>query len=918
MKNSTITHMPVELQRTLFIGLGGAGIKTILKTKSMFLERFGEVPPCVGFLGIDTDALEFAASAQEYGVSLDAHEAVAIGVPNADDLYRANQDAFSWMPKRNIPHLPQLKDLPEYFPLRSTGRFIFELNRFNIQCAINKAMNKVMAATSDDGHNWVLIDGYIQVYVVFSMSGATGGGIFLNLGYMLREMFDNRCCLYAYAVLPGVFSDCGHYVGANAYGAALDMDFLMSNVDPDHPYETSTMDGVKRYITKPYDLFYCIDNVNVFGERYSREQLYSVLGRAFVNRTSNLGMYISADMDSYRCFIAEGSFDIEDKTSWVMGQGYCEITIDYEKLFLSDLLRLTSSLLNREEFCDCEGSVNSWLRKYKLSCSELTTALYDFSHHPKAVIHSIGRSQVRNEAENIIASAKNEIGHRTHCAFHKILCEVYDALPIALSEIISSFGIIAVGDFLESLEERIKAEESLLHNRLKQENRNHEVLYYELMQKLDSWPILFPRESVRISLEIHLGRYLKSLAERYSLDKAAQLYLELEGILCEWKEKTASARTELSKICNQQREEYDGTISGTSSDHVIDITSYVTPNHLKGSENVVKDFFAWFRNDAVSLLGMGYDDMRHLLTDFATSRRQYNYDAISVEDILLSLDSTTRNDILERANRISKIMFEYRYAGYPSHTRKWVYMLTKGGWNSELARCASVDSVFCGSDVYVCFVPLIGRKLTVYVHGGPYPVFQVANIMAQRQCYEMMSERFSFSIDASIEQKINDEHFGFLPNQRRDDDVLEMWVKGLIFGFIKKEGHRYFVQSKAVSNDDAGNDYWAELECGPERMLPYESRYHAFNDFKAKKRELRSRGDLLDKIRSIEAAKGRDELKRLYSEIQNSPADEYVTRYSLVGLEARTINTVPSYQKIRSVMTDELWYVRERLLDSVK
>ena len=907
--------MPVELHRTLFIGLGGAGIKTILKTKSMFLERFGEVPPCVGFLGIDTDALEFAASAQEYGVSLDAHEAVAIGGPNTDDLYRANQDAFSWMPKRNIPHLPQLKDLPEYFPLRSTGRFIFELNRFNIQCAINKAVNKVMAATSDGGYNWDLINSPIQVYVVFSMSGATGGGIFLNLGYMLREMFYDRCCLYAYAVLPGVFSDCGHYVGANAYGAALDMDFLMSNVDSEHPYETSTMDGIKRYITKPYDLFYCIDNVNVFGKRYSREQLYSVLGRAFVNRTSNLGMHISSDTNIYRLFIAEGGFDIEDKTSWVMGQGYCEITIDYEKLFLSDFLRLTSSLLNGEASCDCDGTVNSWLRKYKLSCSELTTGLYDFTHHPKAVIHSIGRSQVRNEAENIIASAKNEIGHRTHCAFHKILCEVYDALPIALSEIISSFGIIAAGDFLESLEERIKEEESLLNNILKQENRNHEVLHYELMQILDSWPILFPRESVRISLEIHLGRYLKNLAERCSLDKAAQLYLELEGILCEWKEKAASARTELSKICNQQHEEYDGTISGTSSDHVIDITSYVTPNHLKGSENVVKDFFAWFSNGAVSLLGMGYDDMRQLLTDFATSRKQYNYDAISVEDVLLSLDSTTRNDILERANRISKIMFEHQYVGYPSHPRKMVYMLTKGGWNSELARCASVDSFFCGSAGGL-FVPLIGRKLTVYVHGGPYPVFQVANIMAQRQCYEMMSERFSFSIDASIEQKINDDNFGFLPNQRRDDDVLEMWVKGLIHGFIKKDGQKYLVQSKALSKDDKTNDYWFELR-SPEEGMGTEARYYAFEDFKSKKRDLKRKGDLLERIREEEMRMGKDAIVKLYTEVKEATAEEYVSKYSYANIELKTINGSASYKKTRDVIKDELSYCEDTLLKSL-
>ena len=47
--------MAIKLKRSLFIGLGGTGMKSILKTKSMYEELFGEVPPVIGFLGIDTN-----------------------------------------------------------------------------------------------------------------------------------------------------------------------------------------------------------------------------------------------------------------------------------------------------------------------------------------------------------------------------------------------------------------------------------------------------------------------------------------------------------------------------------------------------------------------------------------------------------------------------------------------------------------------------------------------------------------------------------------------------------------------------------------------------------------------------------------------------------------------------------------------
>ena len=47
--------MRTKLRKTFYIGLGGTGMNAILRTKKMFVEKYGKVPPMIGFLGIDTD-----------------------------------------------------------------------------------------------------------------------------------------------------------------------------------------------------------------------------------------------------------------------------------------------------------------------------------------------------------------------------------------------------------------------------------------------------------------------------------------------------------------------------------------------------------------------------------------------------------------------------------------------------------------------------------------------------------------------------------------------------------------------------------------------------------------------------------------------------------------------------------------------
>ena len=51
--------MGSKIKRCLYVGMGGTGMNALLHTKKMFVDTYGEVPPMIGFMGIDTDGNQY-------------------------------------------------------------------------------------------------------------------------------------------------------------------------------------------------------------------------------------------------------------------------------------------------------------------------------------------------------------------------------------------------------------------------------------------------------------------------------------------------------------------------------------------------------------------------------------------------------------------------------------------------------------------------------------------------------------------------------------------------------------------------------------------------------------------------------------------------------------------------------------------
>ena len=184
--------MATKIRRSLFIGLGGTGMGTLLQVKKMFIDNYGEKPPMVGFLGIDTDGGAYKRElSSRYGpVRLSPEEQLPILVEDARPIYNVYKEHFSWLPDDNLYALSSMK--LGAGQVRTNGRFALINNHETVYNKITSVINEISNAENSLDSKYELLSNDIEIHMVFSVCGGTGCGSFLDVAYMVRKC-AKRC-----------------------------------------------------------------------------------------------------------------------------------------------------------------------------------------------------------------------------------------------------------------------------------------------------------------------------------------------------------------------------------------------------------------------------------------------------------------------------------------------------------------------------------------------------------------------------------------------------------------------------------------------------------------------------------------------------------------------------------------------------
>ena len=210
----------VEFMPTIVIGLGGTGKEVLLRLRRQFVEKYGNLSdfPILSYLYIDTDN----APSEESGIARDRDflindidfqpsEKIFNPVNPADYIYRINE----------LPHIKTwLNTTGEIANLgtmntgagqiRPAARLAFFHNFDEICSKLNSAKALITDSRSinkvKDKHKIKNVNTEkINVYVVTSVSGGTGAGMFIDFGFLLRNLFRNQVISSCYIILPKIY-----------------------------------------------------------------------------------------------------------------------------------------------------------------------------------------------------------------------------------------------------------------------------------------------------------------------------------------------------------------------------------------------------------------------------------------------------------------------------------------------------------------------------------------------------------------------------------------------------------------------------------------------------------------------------------------------------------------------------------------
>lgn len=377
------------IRKSIYIGLGGTGIKAIAHVKKMYEDVFGDnIPNQIAFVAIDYDVCTLHDDALPTSMVEDFVPLPNLRMnPRQICLVNKIRECWGWMFPENEKYIPDHLGSGAS-QVRTSGRLITEMLMPHISSSIHRAIQRVMCLNVLDEEYAVDGDPKIDVHIATSLAGGTGSGSFINVALCVKEMLGPRANIMGYGVLHGVFRamDPGTLatprVRLNSYSAVIDLDYLQSATSL-NPVSLNVC-GTPRVITAPlFDNFFLIDNVTEYGSVINNVNvLCQSLGSYmfYFGREIGSAVRLLHVIDGWK----NGWYNYRHKTGWVQRLGLCQVVYDGERLAGLYAQKAKIELIRQylSGGPDVDQMVADWCESNSLGASETHVGLIDAIFSP--------------------------------------------------------------------------------------------------------------------------------------------------------------------------------------------------------------------------------------------------------------------------------------------------------------------------------------------------------------------------------------------------------------------------------------------------------------------------------------------------------------------------------------------------------
>ena len=912
--------MATKIKRCLYVGLGGTGMNALLHTKKMFVETYGEVPPMIGFLGVDTDGDAYKKELpSKYGpVSLAPNEQTPIQVEDAQAAYTTSRQHFGWVHPDSVFALTSMTKGAGQ--IRSNGRFALTCN---YEILTNKVKDAVLRITDASIKTNPKYDadfvGDVEVHMVFSMSGGTGAGTFINMAYIIRQALG-KCKVTGYAVLPDVFESMSQYgmerVKPNTYGSIVDLDYFM-HLNGTEGLQFDYVTGTQEVKNRPFSAFFFIDNKNKGGDSYgSIDQLAEMISLALVTSSGELSGSVDSVTDNVEKSIMNGDGMVGNKRAWVSGMGACEILFRGQDMCEINALKNAQRIIQRmiSSCIDANMIVNNWIDSPEVNIRENggpeNDNVIDFllSKNPKFPLEDIDDDQAAETSVKAFIEAARPKDEEVHSKVlelkERVLRELHNLVVKSINQ---ECGVGLANDVLDGLQSQVEIflgemndEKDALNEAQPRIENAIKVASADLKEYCGHF---FTRNSVKESLRQGVCEAGMALAinirEQKRRDGAITFFSALMQAINVEKLKIRDIENKLKAVNTA-------------------ITNKISALQNNVSRNNSASFQIDLAKQAINTIGINDDEIQivDFLGKLPYTERFYEIDTKpteEIENVLLSYThtlptakkwaNTTIDDVMkkmdeknpEELNRNLRMALGKASPLLSINTRGEVgyrvALFTYVGvpMNSTILSDNNRLENLAGGDK-INFTRLgMNDRIIIFNQVGVVPAYFIGSLENYRQKY-IHSTIFSH-FDFNLYNKMMKENFSLEPVKEDGAKDIELWVRGLVFGLIKNEKGKYYVKNKKTGK--ALLDYWVELAA---------YRDDAFKNFVADIFTLRPQ--FKEFIVSWHKDHGQDAIKQLRADVKAN----YRKKYSQLFMDNEELLSKGNEQ-IAELMEKELKFI---------
>lgn len=922
---------------------------SLLHTKKMFVDTYGEVPPMIGFLGIDTNENEFQnflMSARGEKIVLEPNECLQISVDHAVDTfrrYRRGQGLFTWMPEKNEEQLRFL-DNHGAGQIRSNGRFAATIKREDIARNISDKLNDITNAQIIDNKDFILLANAVpEVHMVFSVCGGTGSGSFLNVAYLIRE-FHPECEINGYAVLPGVFHAMAfankNGISPNAYGCLVDLDYIIHksfNGDLNIEYPNNQTYRVE---DDPFDSIILVDNKNDNNDVYDHvDKLAEMISLALVSASGALTGGLNSVGSNFAADKANGFMDVVNKKAWAAGMGASEIV--YRGNQLSELYSVMASinLIERlmKSTIDANAFADAWIESEDVRIRENNNndQVIDSICAPTPIPLTINRDNYQacaadvdtNIRLNLMEVEPNAVSRKVNDIINRVREQLATMMRKQLN---AEGGLVNTRDILV----HILSEVELCLDEMRDEKVGNDIKgIVGFEKKLDEFsaelktakedlqsykrPLIGGARGVEtraVRLEGATFDYVQCKLEIVRRDAAMSVY---NSVITE----VTDALAKVKAIINLFNTAKDALIAkvallkrgggnmvfqiNLADDDIMNIA-------VANSEVSMEDFIASLEGEDKifafdTLKSSAVVEKLNAYTIGLSAAKKYKNK--SVNDVLEQIyaqdkENGTQNleNIIKRAIGKSMPLFRYDYHGaLVAQEPSSIYFVGVDDHERSILNTNGLfKKHFTGTPPSISFISTgMKDKVIIYRQVGVLPLYALKEFGRYQLEFEnprMQSRDYFF--DAQMCERRSREGYDVYPAEERNFDVLSYWVKGFVYGLFKYEGGAYYVRSKSLG-ENLQNPYY--------RLDEWRDR--AYEEFERNIQTLST--EFEDYIKNQITNLGQNAI----NDLQRDAYEHYWDKYSLCRLSDATLRQ-RGYEETYKLKNSELNYVNTWLSKS--